>query len=126
MLRPVAALTAALLAASPAAALSVSSSACNEDRAELIVSDDAGTSLTVNGAEVPLEEGFDYEDLACVSHDGVTQFGLIRLSPEDEEAYFLLDPETLEMTEVTEAEAIALDFFEDEDDWELGLLDDED
>lgn len=125
MLRPIAALAAAFLAASPAAALSVSSSACNEQRAELI-SSDAGTTLTVNGTEVPLEEGFDYEDLACVSRDGETQFGLLRLSPEDEEAYFLLDPETLEMTEVTEEEAIAFDFFEDEDDWELGLLDDED
>ena len=124
MLRPVAALTAALLVASPAAALSVSASACNEDSAELVTTD-AGTTLSVNGADVALEPGFDYEELVCVSRNDETLFGLIRLSPQEEESYLLLDPETLELTEITEAEATTLDFFEDEDDWELGLLDDE-
>ena len=116
MLRP-AMLLAAIAAASPAAALSVSSSACNGEAAEL-VSTDAGTTLTVNGTEVPLEQGFAYEDLLCVSRDGETQFGLIRLA-NDEETYFLLDPETLELTEIGLKEAEALEFWEDEDAWDL-------
>ena len=41
MLRPIAALTAALLAASPAAALSVSASSCNDESAELVSTDTA-------------------------------------------------------------------------------------
>ena len=125
MIRPIAALTAALLAASPAAALSVSASACNEDSAELI-STGSRTTLTVNGADVALEPGFDYRDLVCVSRNDETLFGIIRLSPREEESYLLLDPETLELSEITEAEATRLDLFQDEDDWELGLLDDED
>lgn len=119
MLRPLAALTLALLAASPAAALSVSVSACNEDSAEL-VGNESGTTLSVNGAEVPLEEGFAYEDLLCVSRDGKTLFGLTRLSRDSEESYLLLDPETLELTPITSEEAGRLDFWEDEDDWGLG------
>src|SRR5688500_11459413 len=101
MLRP-AMLLAAIAAASPAAALSVSSSACNGEAAEL-VSTDAGATLTVNGQEVPLEQGFDYEELLCVSRDGAATFGLIRVSGQGEEAYFLLDPGTLELEEIDAA-----------------------
>ncbi len=79
----------------------------------------------MNGEDVLLEPEFDYENLVCVSRDEETLFGLIRLSPEEEEAYFLLDPETLEMTEITYEEAGALEFWEDEDDWGLDF-DDED
>lgn len=117
MLRP-AAIIGALAAASPAAALSISSSACNGESAEL-VSTDAVTTFTVNGTEVPLEEGFDYRDLLCVSRDGETLFGLIRLSEQEEETYFLIHPETRELAEIDFQEAAALDFWKDEDDWEL-------
>lgn len=119
MLRhPIAAMAAALVAASPAAALSVSASSCNDDSAEL-VSTGAATTLTVNGADVALDPGYSYANLVCVSRDEATMFGLIRLSPPGEEAYFLLDPETLELTEITEEEAGALEFWQDEDDWGL-------
>ncbi len=117
MLRP-ATFFAILVAASPAAALSVSSSACNGESAEL-VSTDAGTTLTVNGAEVPLDRGFEYEDLLCVGRDGETLFGLIGMSGQGEEAYFILDPRRPEMTRIDAAEAEALEFWEDEDDWNL-------
>jgi hypothetical protein len=80
----------------------------------------------VNGTDVALEPGLDYENLLCVSRDGTALFGMTALSEGGEEAFMLLDPTTLEITQITEAEAAALDFFEDEDDWELGLLDDED
>ncbi len=122
MLRPMTIL-AALLAASPAAALSVSNTSCNAETASL-VTDEAGTRLTVNGADVPLEEGAEYGNLVCTSRDGVTQFGLVRTTAEAE-TYLLLDPATLEWTEVSEEEAAGLDFFDSEDDWGLGtdLLD---
>lgn len=122
MLRPIA-IVAALIAASPAAALSVSNTSCNGETASLM-SDAAGTTLTVNGADVPLEKGVEYGNLVCASRDGVTQFGLVRTTA-DGEAYLLLDPATLEWTEVPVDEAARLDFFEDEDDWGLGtgLLD---
>lgn len=122
MLRPIAALL-ALLAASPVAALSVSASSCNDQSAQL-VSDDGDTTLTLNGEEVPLEPDFAYENLLCVSRDGDTLFGLTRLSERGEETYLLLDPETRELAEITFEEAGKLDFWEDEDDWGLDLLDD--
>lgn len=121
MLRPMTML-AMLLAAGPAAALSVSNTSCNAETASL-VTDEAGTRLTVNGAEVPLDEGAEYGNLSCISRDGATQFGLVRRSSEGE-AYLLLDPATLEWTEVSEEEAARLDFFDDEDDWDLGTLGD--
>jgi hypothetical protein len=124
MLRPIAALL-ALLAATPAAALSVSSAACNDQSAELVVNAQ-GTRLSINGEDVPLEPGFGFENLVCVSRDGDMLFGLTRVASETELAYLVLDPETGEFTEVSEEEAADMGFFEDEDDWELGLLDDED
>jgi hypothetical protein len=124
MLRPIAALL-ALLAATPAAALSVSSAACNDQSAELVVNAQ-GTRLSINGEDVPLEPGFGFENLVCVSRDGDMLFGLTRVASETELAYLVLDPKTGEFTEVSEEEAADLGFFEDEDDWELGLLDDGD
>jgi hypothetical protein len=115
MLRPLTA-TLALLAASPAGALSVSSSACNGQEAEL-VSDDNRTTLTVNGTEIPLEPGFDYNGLRCLSRDDVTLFGVTRVGPEGEEAWFLLDPARMTLQEIPEDEAASLDFFQTEDDW---------
>lgn len=122
MLRP-ATILAALLAASPALAVSMSNAACNGESASL-VSDESGTRLTVNGVAVPLEEGARYGNLACVSRDGAIRFGLIRTTPQGE-AYLLLDPSTLEWAEIGEEEAARLGLFQSEDDWGLGtgLLD---
>ena len=106
---------AALLAALPAAAASLSTSTCNGQSAEL-ASTASGTTLTVNGTDVPLENDFAYTGLSCVSHDGATLFGLIR-SAGDVEEYLLLDPATLEVSQVTYEEAEALDFWQTEDDW---------
>ena len=118
---------AALLAASPALAVSVSSAACNDQSAEL-VSTDAGTTLTVNGEEVELpdlvEEAARWDGLRCLSRDGDTVFGLTQVTSEDDEAHFLLDPATGAVSAITFEEAGALGFWEDEDDWDLGLLDD--
>lgn len=115
MLRPTAALL-ALLAATPAAALSVSSAACNGQSAQL-VTDAAGTRFTVNGDEVALEEGIILRDLSCVSRDDDTLFGLTGLSADSEEAYFLLNPETLVLAPVSYEDAEALGFWDTEDDW---------
>jgi hypothetical protein len=115
----------ALLAATPAAALSVSSAACDDQTAELVTTEQ-GTRLTVNGEDVPLDPEFGFENLLCASQDGETVFGLTRVASETDLTYLLLDPETRKFMELTEAEAADLGFFEDEDDWELGLLDDED
>lgn len=106
------------LLATPAAALSASSAACNGEEAQL-VSDDAGTRFTVNGEEValPLDGGVRYADLLCVSRDGRTLFGLTQYSVEDDMSYYLLDPTTGELTNITSAEAEALEFWETEDDW---------
>jgi hypothetical protein len=115
----------ALLAATPVAAQSVSSASCNDQSAELVTNDE-GTRLTVNGEDVPLDPEFAWENLLCVSQNGSTVFGLTRVASETALSYFLLDPATREFAELTDAEAAQLGFFEDEDDWELGLLDDED
>lgn len=118
---------AALLAASPALAVSVSSAACNDQAAELVVTG-AGASLTVNGEEVALpdllEAGARWEGLRCISRGGDTLFGLTQLTVEDDEAHFLLDPATGAVSAITYEEAGALGFWEDEDDWDLGLLGD--
>lgn len=116
MLRSPAILLGTLLAASPAAALSVSVAACNEHSAEL-VADGRDATLTVDEVEVPLEPGADYEDLLCVERDGRTLFGLIQLSEEGDETYFLLDPESLELAQIPYEEAEALEFWDTEDDW---------
>jgi hypothetical protein len=114
MLRPLT-LTLALLAAGPALADSTSRSACNDQSAELSTTA-AGTTLTVNGTEVALDPGFTYTGLSCIGRDGETSFGLIRSSGDTEE-YLLLDPETLETTEIPYDEAEALHFWDTEDDW---------
>ena len=106
---------AALLAALPAAAASLSTSICNGQSAEL-ASTAGGTTLTVNGTDVPLDKGYVHTGLSCVSRDGATLFGLIR-SAGDVEEYLLLDPATLEVSQVTYEEAEALNFWETEDDW---------
>ena len=106
---------AALLAALPAAAASLSTSTCNGQSAEL-ASTASGTTLTVNGTEVPLDQGFAHTGLSCVSRNGATLFGLIR-SAGDVEEYLLLNPATLEITQVTYEEAEALDLWQTEDDW---------
>lgn len=118
---------AALLAASPAWALSVSSAACNDLSAELVATE-AGATLTLDGVEVALpdllEAGARWEGLRCVGRDGDVLFGLSQVTREEDEAHFLLDPATGEVTPITHAEAGELGFWEDEDDWDLGLLDD--
>ncbi len=117
MRRPLLLLPLALLA-SPASALSVSSAACNGQAAEL-VTDGAGTRFTVNGEAVslPLDGGVRYDDLLCVSRDGQTLFGLTQYSVEDDMSYYLVDPGTGELTNISSEEAEALDFWETEDDW---------
>ena len=107
--------SAALLAALPAAAASLSTSTCNGQSAEL-ASTGSGTTLTVNGTDVPLDQGYVHTGLSCVSRNGATLFGLIR-SAGDVEEYLLLDPATLEVSQVTYEEAEALDFWQTEDDW---------
>ncbi len=118
---------AALLAASPALAVSVSSAACNDQAAELVVTG-AGATLTVNGEEVALpdlvEAGARWDGLRCLSRDGDTVFGLTQLTVEDDEAHYLLDPATGAVSAISYEDAGALGFWEDEDDWDLGLLDD--
>jgi hypothetical protein len=118
---------AALLGASPALALSVSSAACNDQAAELVV-DGTGATLTANGRAVALpdlvEPGARWDGLRCLSRDGATVFGLTQQTAEGDEAHFLLDPATGALAAITYEEAGALGFWEDEDDWDLGLLDD--
>ncbi len=111
-------LPALLLAAAPAAALSVSQAACNDQSAELR-GDASGWTLSVNGENVPLplDGGVRYDGLLCVSRDGETLFGLTQYSVEDDMSYYLVDPGTGELTNIRSAEAEALGFWETEDDW---------
>lgn len=115
-LRCIAALAPVLLSAAPAAALSVSVSACNGESAEL-VDDGRDVRLEVNGTSVPLEQGFTYDGPICVTRDGVTLFGFIRIATGDEEDYLLLDPRDLRFSRIPYEEAEALDFWQTEDDW---------
>lgn len=116
MPRLIAISAAALLAATPAAALSVSVAACNEHSARL-VADETGATLTVNGTDVPIEQDAGYRDLLCVTtKDGGSHFGFTALSVEDDERHFLVDPETLEVRQITYEEADLLEFWDDPED----------
>ncbi len=109
----------AMLAATPAVAVSVSVASCNGHSAEL-VGDGSGWTLKVDGTDVALTPSTEWEGPICVSRNGETLFGLIQLSGEEDESYFLIDPATRELAPISYEEAEALEFWEDEGDWHLG------
>lgn len=72
----------------------------------------AAPTLEVNGAAVTLEEGPSYGGPVCVAWRGAPHVGFTEYMGNAYETYRLVDPATLEVTEVTAQEAEALGWYD--------------